>query len=90
MVRRIGGPAKLRAVDFAERHGYIRGFIKQFVHDSVGGAPLAIVEFRDLYKHRVKNETIVAAEGIHTGQFIYCGKNSVLFFRLSADVSANR
>uniref|UniRef100_A0A915CXX3 Ribosomal Proteins L2 RNA binding domain-containing protein n=1 Tax=Ditylenchus dipsaci TaxID=166011 RepID=A0A915CXX3_9BILA len=53
------GPAKLRAVDFAERHGYIRGVIKQIVHDPGRGAPLAIVEFRDLYKHRVKKETIV-------------------------------
>lgn len=68
------GPAKLRPIDFAERHGYIRGVVKDIIHDPGRGAPLAIVEFRDPYKYRVKKETMIAAEGVHTGQFLYCGK----------------
>lgn len=27
-------PAKLRAYDFAERNGYIRGLVKEIVHDA--------------------------------------------------------
>lgn len=74
------GPAKLRAVDYAERHGFIRGVIKDIIHDPGRGAPLAIVHFRDPYKYRIKKETMIAAEGLHTGQFIHCGKKGILYF----------
>ncbi|KAI1723919.1 hypothetical protein DdX_04100 [Ditylenchus destructor] len=70
------GPAKLRAIDFSERHGYIRGVIRDIIHDPGRGSPLAIVEFRDPYKYRIKKELMIAAEGMHTGQFIYCGKRA--------------
>lgn len=76
------GPAKLRPIDFAERHGYIRGVVKDIIHDPGRGAPLAIVEFRDPYKYRVKKETMIAAEGVHTGQFLYCGKKGWRYFYL--------
>lgn len=72
------GPAKLRPVDYSERHGYIRGVVKDIIHDPGRGAPLAQVEFRDPYKYRVKKELIVACEGMHTGQFIYCGTKGFL------------
>jgi len=70
------GPARLRAIDFAERHGYIKGVVAEIIHDPGRGAPLAVVEFRDPYRFKKRKETIVAAEGIHTGQFIYCGKKA--------------
>jgi len=70
------GPAKLRAVDFAERHGYICGVVKDIIHDPGRGAPLATVKFRDPYKYRVKKELMIAPEGLYTGQFIYCGKKA--------------
>lgn len=73
------GPAKLRPVDYSERHGFIRGIIKDIIHDPGRGAPLACVQFRDPYKYRVKKELMIAAEGLHTGQFIYCGKKGLLF-----------
>jgi large subunit ribosomal protein L8e len=41
------GPAKLRTVDYAERHGYIRGVIRDIIHDPGRGAPLAVVKFRN-------------------------------------------
>ena len=38
------GAAKLRVFDFAERHGYVRGIVKEIVHDPGRGAPLAKVK----------------------------------------------
>jgi len=72
------GAAKLRSVDFAERHGYIKGIIKDIVHDPGRGAPLCKVQFQDPYKYRRKLETFVAVEGNFTGQSIYCGKKAAL------------
>eukprot|EP00455_Lapot_gusevi_P005005 TRINITY_DN1210_c0_g2_i1.p1 TRINITY_DN1210_c0_g2~~TRINITY_DN1210_c0_g2_i1.p1 ORF type:complete len:256 (-),score=83.55 TRINITY_DN1210_c0_g2_i1:105-872(-) len=72
------GAAKLRAVDHAERHGYIKGVVREIIHDSGRGAPLARVHFRHPYKYRHQKETFIAAEGLFTGQFIYCGKKAQL------------
>ncbi|KAA8494059.1 60S ribosomal protein L8 [Porphyridium purpureum] len=72
------GAARLRHLDFAERHGYIKGTVKDIVHDSGRGAPLAKVEFRDPYKFKRNSELFVAAEGMYTGQSIYCGKKATL------------
>lgn len=96
------GAAKLRHIDFAERHGYIKGivkvrlsfqrpfisfekrkrkglknaccFLQDIIHDPGRGAPLAKVAFRDPYRFKKRTELFIAAEGIHTGQFIFCGK----------------
>lgn len=100
-VKHRKGAAKLRQVDFAERHGYIKGIVKvssdhqqiagctcykvgsvymsaslnqDIIHDPGRGAPLAKVAFRDPYRFKKRTELFIAAEGIHTGQFIYCGK----------------
>ena len=59
---RKGKPA-LRAVDFSERHGYIKGVIKSIIHDPGRGAPLAWAHFRDPYRYKIKKELFVAAEG---------------------------
>lgn len=37
------GPAKLRTLDAAERHGYIKGVVTDIIHDPGRGAPLAKV-----------------------------------------------
>jgi large subunit ribosomal protein L8e len=71
-------PAQFRTLDYAERNGYIRGVVKEIVHDSGRGAPLARVSFRDPYKYRHNTETFIANEGMYTGQFIYAGKNAAL------------
>ncbi|XP_011816702.1 PREDICTED: 60S ribosomal protein L8 isoform X4 [Colobus angolensis palliatus] len=73
-VKHRKGAARLRAVDFAERHGYIKGIVKDIIHDPGRGAPLAKVVFRDPYRFKKWTELFIAAEGIHTGQFVYCGK----------------
>ncbi|KAL4675562.1 hypothetical protein H8959_009707, partial [Pygathrix nigripes] len=70
--------ACLHAVDFAERHGYIKGTLKYVIHYPGRSAPLAKVVFRDPYRFKKRTELFIAAEGIHTGQFVYCGKTAQL------------
>ncbi|XP_028406899.1 60S ribosomal protein L8-like [Dendronephthya gigantea] len=72
------GAAKLRVLDYAERHGYIKGVIKDIIHDPGRGAPLAVVVFRDPYRYQLRKELFVATEGMYTGQFVYCGKKATL------------
>ena len=50
---RRGKPA-LRPVDFSERNGYIKGVVKDIIHDPGRGAPLAVVHFRDPYRYKVR------------------------------------
>ena len=71
------GSARLRALDYAERHGYIKGVVKDIIHDPGRGAPLARVVFKDPYHYKLRKETFVATEGMYTGQFVYCGKKGV-------------
>merc|ERR1711868_249310 len=53
-------PAQFRTLDFAERHGYIRGVVKEIIHDPGRGAPLAKVQFRDPYRYKLHTETFIA------------------------------
>ena len=71
-------PAQFRVYDYAERHGYIRGVVKEIIHDPGRGAPLAKVQFRHPYRFKQINETFIANEGMYTGQFIYAGKKAAL------------
>jgi len=72
------GAAKHRRLDFSERHGYLKGIVKEIIHDPGRGAPLAKVQFRSPYKFKTEEETFIAAEGMYTGQFVYCGKKAIL------------
>ena len=72
------GACGLRTLDFAERNGYIRGVVKDLIHDPGRGAPVAKVQFADPYKFRKQNVQWTATEGTYTGQFIYCGKKALL------------
>lgn len=65
-------------MDYAERHGYLRGIVRKIIHDAGRGAPLARVAFRDPYKYKLREETFIANEGIYTGQFVYAGKKASL------------
>ena len=71
-------PAQFRTLDYAEKHGYIRGVVKDIIHDPGRGAPLAKVSFRDPYRFKLHTETFIANEGMYTGQFIYAGKKAAL------------
>ncbi|KAL2108217.1 hypothetical protein VUR80DRAFT_4109 [Thermomyces stellatus] len=72
------GAARFRSLDYAERHGYMRGIVKEIVHDPGRGAPLAKVTFRNPYRYKLNTETFIANEGMYTGQFIYAGKTAAL------------
>jgi len=72
------GAAKYRSLDFAERHGYIKGIVREIIHDPGRGAPIARVIFRHPYKYGHQVSNFVAAEGMYSGQFIYCGKKAQL------------
>ena len=43
------GVPQFRALDYSEREGYIKGVVREIVHDSGRGAPLARVSFRNPY-----------------------------------------
>lgn len=71
-------PTKLRKLDFIEKEGYIRGVVREIIHDSGRGAPLAKVIFRDPYRYKLRKEYFVAAEGMYSGQHIFCGKKATI------------
>jgi len=52
---------------------YLKGVVKDIVHDPGRGAPLAKVVFRDQYKYKLRTEYFIAVEGMYTGMFVYCG-----------------
>ncbi|KAG7120779.1 60S ribosomal protein L2 like [Verticillium longisporum] len=59
-------PAKFRTLDYAERNGYLRGIVKEIIHDPGRGVPLAKVTFKDPYKFKQHTETFIANEGIRS------------------------
>ncbi|CAI5942581.1 unnamed protein product [Closterium sp. NIES-65] len=72
------GAARFRSLDYSERNGYIKGVVTEILHDSGRGAPLARVQFRHPFRFKHQKELMVAAEGMYTGQFVYCGKKATL------------
>ncbi|XP_062213140.1 large ribosomal subunit protein uL2-like [Phragmites australis] len=72
------GPARFRALDVGERSGYLKGVVTDIVHDPGRGAPLARVTFRHPFRYKHQKELFVAAEGMYTGQFLYCGRRANL------------
>jgi large subunit ribosomal protein L8e len=72
------GPCKLRPLDYSERHGYMRGVVKEMFHDPGRGAPVVKVQFSNPYKFKKDTYQWTATEGTYTGQFIYSGKKATL------------
>ena len=72
------GAAQLRPIDYTERNGYIKGVVKELIHDPGRGAPLARVQFKHPNKYKNSTYTFVAAEGMYSGQFVYAGKKAQL------------
>lgn len=77
-IHRKGRPAH-RILDYSERHGYLKGVVREIIHDPGRGAPLAVVQFRHPYKYRKTRSYFLAPEGMYTGQFIYCGTKGLFF-----------
>lgn len=72
------GAAKLRVLDYSERNGYVKGVVKDIIHDPGRGASLAVVSFRNPYRFKKDKVLLVATEGTYTGQFIYAGRKAKL------------
>eukprot|EP00010_Vexillifera_abyssalis_P007454 CAMPEP_0201547060 /NCGR_PEP_ID=MMETSP0173_2-20130828/3460_1 /ASSEMBLY_ACC=CAM_ASM_000268 /TAXON_ID=218659 /ORGANISM="Vexillifera sp., Strain DIVA3 564/2" /LENGTH=256 /DNA_ID=CAMNT_0047955973 /DNA_START=41 /DNA_END=811 /DNA_ORIENTATION=+ len=72
------GAAKHRAIDYSERRGFIRGVVREIIHDPGRGAPLARVVFRHPYRYKKVTETFIATEGMYTGQSVFCGAKAQL------------
>jgi large subunit ribosomal protein L8e len=77
-VRTRKGAVKLRSLDYAERQGYIRGVVKEIIHDPGRGAPLAKIQFLNAYHYQRDTELFLCTEGMYTGQFVYAGKKAAL------------
>ncbi|KAF4353423.1 hypothetical protein F8388_005025 [Cannabis sativa] len=72
------GPARFRSLDFGERNGYLKGVVTDIIHNPGRGAPLARVTFHHPFRYKHQKELFIAAEGLYSSQFIYCGKNANL------------
>lgn len=72
------GPVAMKQYDYAERHGYVKGVVKDIVHDSGRGAPVAKIQFKDSYQFKRINTLLAAPEGLYSGQFIFSGKKATL------------
>jgi len=72
------GAAKFRVNDVTERKGFIKGVVKEIIHDPGRGAPLARVTFRHPYKYQHQTMNFIAVEGLYSGQFVYAGKKAQL------------
>jgi len=77
-VKHRKGACKFRINDYAERHGYVKGVVREIIHDPGRGAPIARVAFRHPYKYGTVKENFIAVEGLYSGQFIYAGKKAQL------------
>ncbi|PPD93473.1 hypothetical protein GOBAR_DD09605 [Gossypium barbadense] len=72
------GPAHFCSLDFGEQNEYLKGVVTDVIHDPGRGAPLARVMFCHPFRYKKQKELFVAAEGMYTGQFVYCGKKATL------------
>lgn len=68
------GAVGFKRNDFAERHGYVKGVVKQIMHDPGRGAPVAVIQFKDPYRYQRVNSLVAAPEGLYSGQFVFAGK----------------
>jgi len=82
------GAAKLRTLDFGERVGFIKGVVKDIIHDPGRGAPLAKVQFHNTRHYKLDKELMPAVEGTYSGQFVYCGRKAQLIVGNTLPVGA--
>merc|ERR1712046_474720 len=72
------GAAKLRVLDFGERYGFVKGVVKDIIHDPGRGAPLASVHYHNGRSYKIDKYLMPAVEGTYSGQFVYSGKKAQL------------
>lgn len=74
--------ANFKFMTWFQRYSVFILYFQDIIHDSGRGAPLAKVVFRDPYRFKQRTETFVAAEGMYTGQFVYCGKKGLNIYNM--------
>merc|ERR1712072_1275008 len=57
------GAAKLRVLDFGERNGFVKGVVKDIIHDPGRGAPLAKIAFHNARHYKLDKNLMPAVEG---------------------------
>ena len=62
----------------------MKGVVKDIVHDSGRGAPLAKVVFRDTYRYKQRIEYFIAVEGMYSGQFVYAGAKGTFLIQIQS------
>ena len=72
------GVARYKKLDYAERHGYVKGVVREILHDKGRGAPLARIQYREAYRFRKQEVLVPAPEGLYSGQFVFSGKKATL------------
>jgi len=72
------GAVGFKKLDFAERHGYIKGVVREILHEPGRGAPVARVQYKDAYRFKRVNSLVCAPEGLYSGQFIFSGRKANL------------
>jgi hypothetical protein len=82
------GPVSMKTLDFAEKHGYCKGVVKDIVHDSGRGAPVAQIQFKQVYRFGRTNTLLAAPEGMYSGQFIFAGRKGELYASMYYALSA--
>ncbi|KAK8310878.1 hypothetical protein V6Z12_D02G213400 [Gossypium hirsutum] len=73
------GPAHFCSLDLGEQNDYLKGIVTDVIHDPGRGAPLArSCSVTHSVTRSRRKDLFVAAEGMYTGQFVYCGKKATL------------
>ena len=69
------GAAKLRVNDYSERNGYVKGVVREIIHDPGRGAPLARVQFRrtDTAAETAAGEEDWRLDGVWTAALTWSG-----------------
>ena len=72
------GASKMRIADYAERHGFVKGVVRQIIHDPGRGAPMMEIQYRSQLRYKRETFLTVAPEGTYTGQALFSGKRADL------------
>ena len=69
-------PNKWGKLDQIEREDYIKGIVKNLLHEPASGALLAKLVLGESHIYELQKEYFLASEGMHSGQHIFCGKKA--------------
>lgn len=70
--------AHSKCLDYSESIGFIRENGMDVIREPGRGAPLCKAIYRHPFCYKQQKELFVAGEGMNPGQFVYCGKKTIL------------